>query len=1028
MSMDGTNWTDVVANRNAAGSGAQSTTFAPVQAKYVKFTCLAAASMNDGTLPLGAKGWMSLADVKLYEDLAADPTPRANVRYDIWSKTNHDVTAELVDATRPVTVTNTEDGSTTHTFTENGEFTFEFEDAAGNVGTATATVDWIDKTPPSMSVEYSTTEPTSDDVVATLSFSEPVEITSDSGIATAEDDTQTMTFVENGSVDVEFQDEVGNTASATVEVSNIDKEAPTAQIEYSTTDITDGTVTATCVPDEDAEVTSNGGDTYVFDKNGTHVFEMIDAAGNMGTATAEVTWIKHMPVMHVEYSTTALTNGDVDAELVVESGDVRIMNNSGLSTYTFEQNGTFDFEYLDTDGMSGRITATVDNIDKEAPTATVTYDKENITNSNVIATITPSEEVTITSAGGNRHVFENNGSFEFTFMDTVGNEGHAIATVDWIDKTAPIATVSYDITEPTENEVTATITPNEDVTVTKPADGSLSHVFTTNGKYTFEFVDAAGNTGTAEAVVSWIKTPLPQVDIEYSTTLPTNGNVTATLVADENITVVNGDGSMSHTFTDNGEYTFEFVDDDGNHGTIVAEVSWIDRDAPTGTVEYSTTSPTNENVIAMLYIDNNEEVTILDSNTNAIDAMNKMRAAKASCTAESLPFGSPVRQHIAIMNTMLAEAKANAATTYTFTENGKHVFAFMDAAGNRGSADAEVTWIDKTADATVEYDTTELESGKKIVTATLVPQEDGIKVLNNNGSMEYVFGENGEFVFEIEDALGNKQSIVAKVDWLPKNDPSQGGDDGDNTNTNGNENTNENENGNDNENDNGNTNENGNVGDNTGDNTNIGDNANDNGNTGSSNVNGNENTGGNQNENSGGNSGNVNGNTEENTNTNSGNVNEPGNANVNENGNGNGNQGDNDNENGNVNGNVSDNDNKNSSSNGNDNKNEANGGNGSGSGIASNENGNDNAIDSSSDKLSETGNNDNAINGANTGDNKNDQQDGNENLGDEPSPANTDNADNSAMSGTGDIAIACLLITALAVMIVLIAVTRRNKR
>ena len=30
-----------------------------------------------------------------------------------------------------------------YTFTQNGEFTFEFEDKAGNKGTATAKVDWI---------------------------------------------------------------------------------------------------------------------------------------------------------------------------------------------------------------------------------------------------------------------------------------------------------------------------------------------------------------------------------------------------------------------------------------------------------------------------------------------------------------------------------------------------------------------------------------------------------------------------------------------------------------------------------------------------------------------------------------------------------------------------------------------------------------------------------------------------------------------------------------------------------------------
>lgn len=909
VSLDGETWTDVLVNESHSGYGAITKTFAPVQAKYVRFTALKGETMNDGSLPMGAKGRISIADVKLYEDLSADPTPKAKVRYDIWSKTNHDVVAELVDATRPITVTNTDGGATTHTFTDNGSFTFEFEDAAGNKGNAVATVDWIDKTAPTMNVEYSTTAPTSDDVVATLSFSEPVEITSDSGVVTAEDGTRTLTFTDNGSVSVEFEDEVGNSASQTVTVSNIDREAPTAQIKYSTTDITDGEVTATCLPDkEGTQILSEGGDTHTFDANGTHTFEMLDAAGNVGYATAEVTWIKHVPVMHLEYSSVLPTRDDVTATLVVESGDIRIMNNSGRSSYTFAENGSFDFEYLDEDNMSGRITATVSNIDKEVPTATVSYDTKTLTNGRVVATITPSEEVEITSEGGTSHTFTDNGEFEFTFVDRVGNEGSATAKVTWIDKIAPTATVSYSTTDPTDGEVVATITPSEEVTVTKPVDGSFSYTFETNGTYTFEFVDAAGNKGSATAEASWIESPLPETHIEYVPSTPTNGNVVATLVSDGDITVVNGDGTATHTFTDNGGYTFEFVDGDGNRGSLIAEVTWIDRVAPTGWVEYSTTDPTNRAVTASLYIDNDEPVTLLDAEDGALKAMMRVHAENASVSPDSSMFAwSP--QRLSEVKALLATARASVAATRTFTENGKHMFVFADAAGNRGSVVAEVSWIDTSADAHMEYETIEL-NGKKAVKATLVADEDGLKVINNDGSNEHVFYENGEFVFEVEDALGNKASIVAKVDSLPK-DPTSGGDDGnenengntntgENTNTGGNTGDNTNAGGNTNTGDNTNTGGNANTGGNTntGSNTNTGDNTTPGGNTNTgsnTNTGDNTNTGGNTgNENTGGNTGNENENTGDDSNAGS-NTNTPGNANIENNGNvnGNGNEGNN---------------------------------------------------------------------------------------------------------------------------------------
>ncbi|MBD2847399.1 hypothetical protein IDH44_19530 [Paenibacillus sp. IB182496] len=56
-----------------------------------------------------------------------------------------------LETDEPVRVLNN-NGRDTYIFEENGEFTFEFEDEAGNVGTATATVDKIDKTAPEVRI------------------------------------------------------------------------------------------------------------------------------------------------------------------------------------------------------------------------------------------------------------------------------------------------------------------------------------------------------------------------------------------------------------------------------------------------------------------------------------------------------------------------------------------------------------------------------------------------------------------------------------------------------------------------------------------------------------------------------------------------------------------------------------------------------------------------------------------------------------------------------------------------------------
>jgi DNA/RNA endonuclease YhcR with UshA esterase domain len=85
-----------------------------------------------------------------------------------------------------------------------------------------------------------------------------------------------------------------------------------------------------------------------------------------------------------------------------------------------------------------------------------------------------------------------------------------------VDTVAPTASVAYSTTAPTNQEVIATITPSEPVTITNNG-GSSSYTFTDNGSFTFEFIDAAGNAGTATATVNHIDRTAPTVVISVDT-------------------------------------------------------------------------------------------------------------------------------------------------------------------------------------------------------------------------------------------------------------------------------------------------------------------------------------------------------------------------------------------------------------------------------------------------------------------------------------------------------------------------------
>ena len=423
---------------------------------------------------------------------------------------------------------------------------------------------------------------------------------------------------------------------------------PTAEIEYSTTEMTNQDVVATIVnPSTEITITNNDGkDTYTFTENGEFTFEFVDNKGTKGTIKAVVNWIdKVAPIGSVQYDITEMTNQNVTATLMT-SEDVIVLNNDGKDTYTFTENGQFEFVFRDEAGNEAKTIAVVDWIDKEAPEATISYDITEDTIQDVVATIECDEEITIINNDGeNTYTFTKNGEFEFIYTDKLGNEGRVTAKVDWIDREAPIGKVNYDITEITGNDVVATLEANEEITVTNN-NGKNTYIFTENGEFEFTFIDKAGNEGKAIAKVDWIDKELPEITVIYNIENITNQDVTAKIESSKEITITNNDGEDEYTFTENGEFTFEYVTKAGKYGEVTVKVDWIDKEAPIARVSYDITEETTENVVAT--VEANEEIII--TNNDGKD-------------------------------------------TYIFTENGEFEFTFRDEAGNEGRVVAKVDWI-----------------------------------------------------------------------------------------------------------------------------------------------------------------------------------------------------------------------------------------------------------------------------------------------------------------------------------------------
>ena len=143
-----------------------------------------------------------------------------------------------------------------------------------------------------------------------------------------------------------------------------------------------------------------------------------------------------------------------------------------------------------------------DRIDNVVPTCDISYSTTWATTWNVVATLTDcSEEITVTNNSGNTwYTFENTWTFTFEFQDLAGNTWEATATVDRIDKVKPTCDIIYSTTWATTWNVIATLTGcSKEITWT-----DTQHTFTWNWTYTFNFQDLLGNTGSTDAIVTWI--------------------------------------------------------------------------------------------------------------------------------------------------------------------------------------------------------------------------------------------------------------------------------------------------------------------------------------------------------------------------------------------------------------------------------------------------------------------------------------------------------------------------------------------
>ncbi|MCM1052947.1 MAG: NPCBM/NEW2 domain-containing protein [Ruminococcus sp.] len=359
------------------------------QIQYLKIT-------GTRTSTAGGGSFIAARMFNFYQDVTKNSNPTGGVGYSTTEPTRDNVVARLVNLSSDnITILNPTDGSDTYTFTDNGDFTFEFRDNDTNkVGTAIAKVNWIDREPPIGTIEYSRISPTNKEVIATLKVNEEVTVLRE--------------IVYSVNEEGEVLDSEGNVLSG-----------------YSVDD-------EFYVRDDSGRVVANINPyRHEFVDNGEYTFEFIDKAGNKGMATAKVDWIdRDAPIATFTYDIAELTNSDVTVTIDFNE-ETTITNNNNSNSYTFTDNGDFTFEFKDKAGNTGEFTAKVIWIDKIAPTAGLTYNRSSKDKATVTV-VNPSEDIIFIDGDGT-YEYTKNGTYEISFKDKAGNIGTVTAVIDWLE-------------------------------------------------------------------------------------------------------------------------------------------------------------------------------------------------------------------------------------------------------------------------------------------------------------------------------------------------------------------------------------------------------------------------------------------------------------------------------------------------------------------------------------------------------------------------------------------------------------------
>lgn len=513
--------------------------------------------------------------------------------------------------------------------------------------------------------------------------------------------------------------------------------------------------------------------------NGKHFFQVwaADSCGNMSvpvTVYFNVNKDVTAPTGTHSINPTNWTNGDVTITLNTTddmSGVKRIKKPDGSYTYSVSTiyvvpaNGSYTFVLEDNVGNTRNYTVTINNIDKTAPTGSLSHSPTNWVNTDVkihwsvadansgVKQIKLPDGTIKTTATGDYTVSQN-GTYTFVVYDVAGNTLTLQETVTNIDKTPPTGSLSHNPTDWVIDYVKIHWTASDsqsgfnrivlpDGTSTTNASGDFT--VTDNGTYTFTLYDNVGNSKILTENINNIDKIMPEGVLSLQENRLTDEKIKISWKAFDLQSGFSKILLPDSTFSTNatgefivaqmGDYSFVIYDKVGNTRELSINVSNVDMINPILEVTQDADKWTNGEITLNWKADDYQsglQNVILPSSENVTDKQG----------------------------------------SYIVTENGNYIFLAYDKIGNGILVEHQVTNIDKinpNLDLTVDsaddggiqisWVSSDEQSGISNITLP-----DGKRVTNSSGSIEIY--ENGVYSFIAYDNAGNATVKDVTIDSI----------------------------------------------------------------------------------------------------------------------------------------------------------------------------------------------------------------------------------------------------------------------